>query len=77
MKRFAGYRRHVFQHGEDRVRGMIPDGLRRGLFGTLGGIYPKADWAPRPLRAKTTLLNLARSSERPMRRGQRDGACAA
>jgi asparagine synthase (glutamine-hydrolysing) len=21
---FAGYRRHVFQHGEDRVRGMIP-----------------------------------------------------
>jgi len=60
---FAGYRRHVFQHGEDRVRGMLPDGLRRGLFGTLGGIYPKADWAPRPLRAKTTLLNLARSSE--------------
>ena len=60
---FAGYRRHVFQHGEDRVRAMIPDGLRSGVFGTLGRLYPKADWAPRPLRAKTTLLNLARSSE--------------
>ncbi|WDF71866.1 XrtA/PEP-CTERM system amidotransferase [Novosphingobium sp. KACC 22771] len=60
---FAGYRRHVFQHGEDRVRGMLPAGLRQGVFGTLGRYYPKADWAPRPLRAKTTLLNLARSSE--------------
>lgn len=60
---FGGYRRHVFQYGEDRVRAMLPDGLRQGLFGTLGRYYPKADWAPRPLRAKTTLLNLARSSE--------------
>ncbi len=60
---FAGYRRHVFQHGEDRLRGMLPSGLRRGLFGSLGRIYPKADWAPRPLRAKTTLLALAGSSE--------------
>jgi len=60
---FAGYRRHVFQHGEDRVRGMIPNALRGPVFGTLGRLYPKADWAPRPLRAKTTLLNLARSSE--------------
>ena len=31
------------------------------LFGTLGAIYPKAEWAPRTLRAKTTLLSLARS----------------
>ncbi|RVU03617.1 amidotransferase 1, exosortase A system-associated [Novosphingobium umbonatum] len=59
----AGYRRHVFQHGEDRVRGLLPEGLRAGLFGTLGRYYPKADWAPRPLRAKTTLLSLAGSSE--------------
>ena len=60
---FAGYRRHVFQHGEDRVRGMLPGALRAGVFGALGRIYPKADWAPRPLRAKTTLLSLAGSSE--------------
>ena len=60
---FAGYRRHVFQHGEDRVRGALPAGLRRSLFGSLGAVYPKADWAPQKLRAKTTLLSLAASSE--------------
>jgi asparagine synthase (glutamine-hydrolysing) len=59
----AGYRRHVFQHGEDRIRGLIPQSLRGPVFGALGAIYPKADWAPRPLRAKTTLLSLASSSE--------------
>ncbi|MGE7206221.1 XrtA/PEP-CTERM system amidotransferase [Sphingomonas sp. NPDC019816] len=54
----AGYRRHVFHAGEERVRGLFPDRLRAGLFGTLGRYYPKADWAPRPLRAKTTLQAL-------------------
>lgn len=57
----AGYRRHVFHHGEERFRRMLPQGLRSALFGTAGRLYPKADWAPRPLRAKTTLLALARS----------------
>jgi asparagine synthase (glutamine-hydrolysing) len=56
---FAGYRRHLFQHGEDRLRGVLPAALRGPVFGSLGTIYPKADWAPRPLRAKTTLLSLA------------------
>jgi asparagine synthase (glutamine-hydrolysing) len=58
----AGYRRHVFQRGEDRMRSILPLGLRRPVFGVLGAIYPKADWAPRPLRAKTTLLSLAGDS---------------
>jgi asparagine synthase (glutamine-hydrolysing) len=57
----AGYRRHVFHHGEERMRGLLPQSIRGPLFGALGSIYPKADWAPRPLRAKTTLLSLARS----------------
>ncbi|QNE30722.1 amidotransferase 1, exosortase A system-associated [Sphingomonas sp. NBWT7] len=56
---FAGYRRYRFQAAEERVRGLVPDGLRSRVFGGLGAIYPKADWAPRPLRAKTTLLALA------------------
>lgn len=60
---FAGYRRHVFQRNEDRVRALLPAALRGPVFGTLGALYPKADWAPRPLRAKTTLLGLAGSSE--------------
>ena len=60
---FAGYRRHVFQANEDRMRALLPQGLRRAVFGPLGAIYPKADWAPQPLRGKTTLLALAASSE--------------
>lgn len=57
----AGYRRHVFHHGEERVRNLLPQGLRGPVFGALGALYPKADWAPRPLRAKSTLLSLART----------------
>lgn len=55
----AGYRRYRFQAAEERVRGLLPSSLRAQVFGTLGRLYPKADWAPRPLRAKTTLLALA------------------
>jgi asparagine synthase (glutamine-hydrolysing) len=42
---FAGYRRHVFQHNEDRLRGLLPSALRRPVFGALGAIYPRAHWA--------------------------------
>ena len=59
---FAGYRRYRWHHYEEMVRRAIPAGLRRPLFGFLGAAYPKADWAPRPLRAKATLLGIARDS---------------
>ncbi|MBB4642117.1 XrtA/PEP-CTERM system amidotransferase [Rhizorhapis suberifaciens] len=58
---FSGYRRHRFQHAEERLRRLVPQSIRGPLFGSLGRIYPKADWAPRPLRAKTTLLNFAQN----------------
>lgn len=58
----AGYRRHRFHHAEDQIRSMIPAGLREPVFGALGAAYPKADWAPRPLRAKATLQALALNS---------------
>lgn len=54
----AGYRRYKFHAAEERVRAVLPASVR-GMFGALGRVYPKADWAPRPLRAKTTLLALA------------------
>ncbi|MEP3227467.1 MAG: XrtA/PEP-CTERM system amidotransferase [Parasphingorhabdus sp.] len=57
----AGYRRHVFHHAEERVRGLLPQAIRGPMLGWLGKVYPKADWAPRPLRAKSTLLSIARS----------------
>jgi asparagine synthase (glutamine-hydrolysing) len=56
---FAGYRRYRFHAAEERVRGLLPGDLRGRVFGALGRAYPKADWAPRPLRAKATLLALA------------------
>ena len=57
---FAGYRRHRFAMGEERVRSMMPLTLRKPLFGMLGKAYPKADWAPQMFRAKTTFEALAR-----------------
>ena len=56
---FAGYRRYKFQAAEEQVRGLVPPALRSRLFGALGRAYPKADWAPRWMRAKSTLLALA------------------
>ena len=58
---FAGYRRLVFQHQEERLRAMIPAVLRRGLLGPLARVWPQMDWAPRPLRARATLASLSKS----------------
>jgi asparagine synthase (glutamine-hydrolysing) len=58
---FAGYRRQVFHHREEGVRRLLPAALRESVIGPLGRAWPKADWAPRPLRAKSTLLALAGS----------------
>ena len=59
----AGYRRQVFHHHEDRMRSVLPASLRGPVFGTLGRLWPKADWAPRPLRARSTFRSLAGSGE--------------
>lgn len=60
---FAGYRRQVFHAHEERVRALLSSALRGPVLGGLGKIYPKADWAPQMLRAKTTLLSLAGDGE--------------
>jgi asparagine synthase (glutamine-hydrolysing) len=60
---FAGYRRQRFHAAEERARALLPKGVRASVFGTLGRAYPKADWAPRPLRAKATFQSLAGSGE--------------
>ena len=44
------------------MRSALPLSLRRPVFGALGKLYPKADWAPRVFRAKTTFEGIARSS---------------
>jgi asparagine synthase (glutamine-hydrolysing) len=59
---FGGYRRYQMHLMEERLRRMLPLSLRKPLMGTLGRWYPKADWAPRVFRAKTTLQALARNA---------------
>ena len=58
----AGYRRYRHHLAEERLRRPLPLGLRRPLFGSLARIYPKADRAPRFLRARATFQALARDS---------------
>jgi asparagine synthase (glutamine-hydrolysing) len=57
---FAGYRRYRYAMAEERVRSALPASLRKPMFGFLGNVYPKADWAPRMFRAKTTFEALSR-----------------
>jgi len=55
---FGGYARYAHDLKEAAVRRRLPAWLRRGLGG-VARVWPKADWLPRPLRAKTFLSNLA------------------
>jgi asparagine synthase (glutamine-hydrolysing) len=57
---FGGYRRYYWHAKEHQMRALLPAAMRQPVFGLLSALYPKMDWAPRPLRAKATLQNLAR-----------------
>jgi asparagine synthase (glutamine-hydrolysing) len=61
---FAGYRRYRFDALENRVRRLLPERVRRPLFGALAWLYPKADWLPQVCRAKALLTDLSLSPER-------------
>ena len=71
---FAGYRRYRLFAAEERARALLPGPLGRAA-GALGDVYPKLDWAPRVLRAKTTLQALGQESGRGLcQRGRRHPA---
>jgi asparagine synthase (glutamine-hydrolysing) len=59
---FAGYRRYHHDCVENRFRSLVPAAIRRPLFSALGAIYPKLDWAPRPLRAQATFRAFSRDA---------------
>ena len=59
---FGGYRRYRMHLMEEKMRAALPMGVRRPVFGLLGRLYPKADWAPRVFRAKTTFQAMARDA---------------
>jgi asparagine synthase (glutamine-hydrolysing) len=56
---FGGYSRYAHDLKEAALRDWLPGWLRRWGIGPLAGVWPKADWLPRPLRARTLLTNLA------------------
>nr|MCH9666094.1 asparagine synthetase B [Gammaproteobacteria bacterium] len=58
----AGYRRYRWHMYEEKARSLLSYKIRKPVFGLLGDLYPKADWAPKVLRAKTTFEALARDS---------------
>ena len=58
----AGYRRYNLFANEERARALIPGGVRRPIFSTLGAMWPKLDMLPRPMRLKSTFQALGMSS---------------
>ena len=54
-------------HFESRpwLRRWLPAWLRRLALAPLARAWPKADWLPRPLRAKTLLTNLSLDAASP------------
>ena len=58
---FAGYRRYMLDHFENRFRRRVPAALRSTVFGPLGEMYPALAWAPRVFRAKATFQSLSRT----------------
>jgi asparagine synthase (glutamine-hydrolysing) len=56
---FGGYARYAHDLREARVRRCLPGWFRATILGPLGRRWPKADWLPRVLRAKTALTNLS------------------
>jgi asparagine synthase (glutamine-hydrolysing) len=56
----AGYRRYRWHLYEHSLRSLLPSPIRQPVFSALGRLYPKADWAPKVFRAKSTFEALAR-----------------
>lgn len=56
---FGGYRRYAHDLWEASLRRGLPGWIRRCALAPLAAVWPKADWLPKPMRAKTLLTNLS------------------
>ena len=56
---FGGYTRYAHDLNEAWLRRRMPRWIRRGVLQRVARRWPKADWLPRFLRAKTMLTNLS------------------
>ena len=59
---FAGYRRYRWHRFQERLRARLPQRIRGPVCGSLARLYPQLDRAPRPLRARSMLAELALDS---------------
>jgi asparagine synthase (glutamine-hydrolysing) len=59
---FGGYTRYQHDLWEAVLRRRIPARWRHGFIAGAARVWPRAQWLPRPLRAKTLLTNLALES---------------
>jgi asparagine synthase (glutamine-hydrolysing) len=60
---FAGYRRYVHDVAENRLRSSVGR-AGQAAFRLAGRAYPRLDWAPRVLRARSFLSNVGRDPAR-------------
>jgi asparagine synthase (glutamine-hydrolysing) len=56
---FGGYARYAHDLKEAAIRRRLPGWLRRRVLAPVARAWPRADWLPRRLRAKTLLTNLS------------------
>jgi asparagine synthase (glutamine-hydrolysing) len=56
---FGGYARYEHDLWEGEWRARVPSWVRRNGIAPLARVWPRSDWMPRPLRAKTFLTNVA------------------
>src|SRR5262249_29638930 len=56
---FGGYSRYAHDLKEASLRRLLPAWFRRLVLAHLAHAWPKTDWLPRYLRAKTLLTNLS------------------
>lgn len=61
---FGGYTRYAHDLKEAAIRRWLPGWFRRCVLSPFARAWPKADWLPRPLRAKTLLTNLSLDASR-------------
>lgn len=58
---FAGTRRMMFHHQEERLRESLPSFVRRGVLGPLARALPRWDWAPSSARLRARMTSLGQS----------------
>ncbi|MDR0702889.1 MAG: amidotransferase 1, exosortase A system-associated [Azoarcus sp.] len=58
----AGHRRYRMHLAGERLRAVLPAGVRQPIFGLLGGLYSAAGWAPRLFRGRAVFQAFAKNT---------------